>query len=1539
MTKILGLDLGTNSIGWAVVDKEGQSIIDCGVRIFPEGLVKDTIGQGDKEVSNNAARREHRQARRQHYRKRLRKVKLLQVLIDLQMCPLTIEELKVWKNWNSKMKSEGFKFPDSQPFRDWLKMNPYELRTRAVNGLITRMELGRIFFHFIQRRGFLSSRKGSDDGAIYKGKDKMTGITATQKLVGNETLGVVLNKMMQVPGKSYERKLDQEGKEIRIRSRYTLREMYIREFEEIWNRQASSLGLHNSEIVVFKKRYFEGLAESGQNKKRYRKLLDKYGRDNVTVRKGFFEVRTFLSLKEYFAGNIIITSSDIRFNSSESLLFWQRPLRSQKGLLAKCSFEGRKFYDQYHGKWIQTGPTPCPLSHPDYELYRAYQFINNIRYGKSGLTLNESYRLQVLKLINENDKNFDFEKIPKTLKLTYEQFNYDSSHKVPGNITHKRLMQFFSEELWQRRREEIWHDFYFYQDKDLLTEKLMKSYGLEESKARKASEVKLTEGYGSVSLKAVRNILPFLKQGYVFSTAVILGGVKNAFGSRWEYFHNSHDEIIKKTVYLIEKEEHKEYELIKKIKEMLGNPDNQYGFTQDDKAFRKLYHHSQDIEKKVLNTKISDLENLRNPIVQKGLFEMRRLVNALLEKYRGDDAFGKDFRFDRIQVELARDLKSSKSIRQDMLFKIMKNEKENDEAREKVIEFGLKPSRENITKYRLFREIEARHGTAVCPYTLRTISVKDLLGRDNLFQIEHIIPYSISLDDGFANKTLCESNFNREKGEKTPYEFYLVNNDPKLWKANSWEEIEQRTFAILPYNKARRFNARKKFASEGFIERQLNDTRYISKKATEILSEICDDVRVLPGQLTAELRRLWGLNNVVQEITPLNLEGIRVYANESVPHYVILDENQKPVSAHAMINLRPDTIADQILLAGKVNDKGEFEAGSSWKNLGFHCRVDHLSPGRYWAKIRVAEPLEFNRVFTVKPDQGPDEIIYKGKVERGIFVHDSLPRKLKTNQEDGSYWVRFKVGKVNFVRPEPETQPATRLNQVLLYGIVIDNQFKSYIYQCECNLEPGKYWAVLDIEFESAEYTRAVVTPPSPSENEIVIQGSVNESGLFTADIDPSYIKSSGKKPGKYFTILEILRLEDFHPIVNQPPEITKDQTLVEGNVWVNRQTGEIMFDPKKNREDQRHHAVDAIVIAFTELSNLQRLSHYFGALKARERGLSDRPDFPQPWPGFGMDVSRAVGGILVSYSRNSKVLTKISKVIMKDGKKYQSIGFAARGRLHREYYFGRHPKPVLKAREKETGELLFETDKHGSTVYYYHIRKPISSIENHKHVQKIVDEGIKNLITGRLRNEYNIDPDKAYKIPENFFFDREGNPLLLLPNKGGGDPVPVRKVRMRELMANAVQLKKGMNQWVNPYNNHHVVIYLDHNGELKESIVTFWEVIERMQQGQEIYQLPNDGKVVVTTLQENDMFLLNLPEAIIETISDGKLERHLISRYLYRVQKISSMYYTFRHHLASSPNNENEEYRIQSFIAWQNANPIKIWMNELGEYRLFSIE
>ncbi|MDD2550125.1 MAG: hypothetical protein PHD00_08535, partial [Bacteroidales bacterium] len=277
MGKILGLDLGTNSIGWAIVDTEDNKIENCGVRIFPEGVVKETIGTGDREQTKNATRREKRQSRRQYFRKRLRKAKLLKILIEQKMCPLTYEEVKKWERTEI--------FPSSNDFTEWLKLNPYELRAKALKEDVSLMELGRIFYHFIQRRGFLSSRKNKEEGKIFEGKENMVGIDDTKQQIKGTTLGNYLHSILPEQNTTYYPIKDANGNEMRARARYTLREMYVGEFEMIWANQAERLGLDLLRVENKRVRFLKGDLDNIRNAKRINYLTQKYGKNNVVIEK------------------------------------------------------------------------------------------------------------------------------------------------------------------------------------------------------------------------------------------------------------------------------------------------------------------------------------------------------------------------------------------------------------------------------------------------------------------------------------------------------------------------------------------------------------------------------------------------------------------------------------------------------------------------------------------------------------------------------------------------------------------------------------------------------------------------------------------------------------------------------------------------------------------------------------------------------------------------------------------------------------------------------------------------------------------------------------------------------------------------------------------------------------------------------------------------------------------------------------------------------------------------------------------------------
>ena len=281
---------------------------------------------------------------------------------------------------------------------------------------------------------------------------------------------------------------DENGVEIRARGRYTTREMYVAEFEQIWQVQAKALGLDTIEVTSKKVRELKGALSGKRNADKLANLQKKYGVNNVEViekddNNSVTRVITYTKqdLKTTLGGHIteVVDGQGqkvMQFKSNESVLFWQRPLRSQKGLIANCRFENElpviDKSDQLRlnekGEVIKRSKKPCPISHPEFELFRAYQFINNIKYG-SHPRLTDEERSRVLNLLNKKggdfDKkggNFDFELIPKELKLTYEQFNYDAKFKVAGNTTIKQLSNLFEAKVWEEHYEDIWHCFYFY---------------------------------------------------------------------------------------------------------------------------------------------------------------------------------------------------------------------------------------------------------------------------------------------------------------------------------------------------------------------------------------------------------------------------------------------------------------------------------------------------------------------------------------------------------------------------------------------------------------------------------------------------------------------------------------------------------------------------------------------------------------------------------------------------------------------------------------------------------------------------------------------------------------------------------------------------------------------------------------------------------------------------------------------------------------------------------------------------------------------
>ena len=237
-----------------------------------------------------------------------------------------------------------------------------------------------------------------------------------------------------------------------------------------------------------------------------------------------------------------------------------------------------------------------------------------------------------------------------------------------------------------------------------------------------------------------------------------------------------------------------------------------------------------------------------NPTVHIGLNRVRKLVNELIALHGKPDS---------IVIELARDLKNSLEDRKEISKRQAEAQKANEERKKAITDAKVQPTPLMIRKIRLWEE-QAVGATKQCPFCGGNISVNQALSEKT--EIEHLLPFSRTLDDSMANKVLAHIECNRRKGNRSPIEAFGTEKSGKYEYAGILERARS-----LPGNKAWRFNedAMERYEREerGFLNRQLNETRYLSRVAREYMTSVCpkEKVYVVTGQLTAMLRGKWGI--------------------------------------------------------------------------------------------------------------------------------------------------------------------------------------------------------------------------------------------------------------------------------------------------------------------------------------------------------------------------------------------------------------------------------------------------------------------------------------------------------------------------------------------------------------------------------------------------------------------------------------------------------------------------------------------------------
>lgn len=897
MKTILGLDLGTTSIGWALVNEaqtenEKSSIIKLGVRVNPLTVDELMNFEKGKSITTNADRTLKRSMRRSLQRYKLRRQALIELLMNNGFIS---KEMLLSENGNKST------------------FETYRLRAKAASEEISLEEFARVLLMINKKRGYKSSRKAKsqDEGQLIDGME-----IAKKMYDENLTPGQLVLQILKT-GKKYIPDFYRSDLQVELDRIWKFQKQFHPDIlTEEFKNQLEGKGKQNTS-KTFLAKYGIYTAENKDKDKRiqaYQWRVDSLTKQlskeelafvisdvngNVNNSSGYLGAISDRSKELYFnkqtVGQNLITQieknphtrikgqvfyrqdyldefnaiwekqaqfhkelkEELKNEIRDIIIFYQRRLKSQKGLISFCEFESKKIFIDDEGTKKQKiiGLKVCPKSSPIFQEFKIWQILNNIDVihkktnEKRRLLQEEKETLfselrikdklskaEVLKLLFENNKDLElnykndiegnrtqwalFKCYQQIIELSghgefdFSKMKADKILEVVTNVFkglgYNTEILYFNAELQGKDFEkqplfQLWHLLYSFEGDDSKTgnekliNKLTELYGFEKGYASLIANVALQPDYSSISTKAIRKIIPYLKEGHEYSLACEYAGYRHSKNS-------------------LTKEE---------------------------------------LDNKVLKGKLDVLpkNSLRNPVVEKILNQMINVVNSVCETY------GKP---DEIRIELARELKKSAKEREDSTVAINKATLEHEQIKNILNqEFGIKHvSRNDIIRYKLYKELEFTGYKTL--YSKTYISREKLFSKE--FDIEHIIPQSRLFDDSFSNKTIELRSINIEKGNETTYDYM----EAKYGENGLMEYLERiddlnrnGKISRAKYNKLR---MKGKDIPDDFIARDLRDSQYIAKKAKDILDELVRDVVSTTGSVTNRLREDWQLIDVMQEL-------------------------------------------------------------------------------------------------------------------------------------------------------------------------------------------------------------------------------------------------------------------------------------------------------------------------------------------------------------------------------------------------------------------------------------------------------------------------------------------------------------------------------------------------------------------------------------------------------------------------------------------------------------------------------------------------
>jgi CRISPR/Cas system Type II protein with McrA/HNH and RuvC-like nuclease domain len=1014
MKKVLGLDLGTNSIGWALIEKpeeknEGGKILGMGSRIISLGKDKTNFEQG-LGLTRNADRRTKRRERKLNKRYKQRRNKLIYILNELGILPDFIKWEGNFPDANKIQQLNILPIPKS--CKQLNAFGLYELRKKAIYEKITMNEFGRLLYLFNQLRGYAGGETGDEDKKKIEDEnenkdefikkhqtfvDKVNIISlkkigtrksrrkkdnnkeipeyevTIQKSDGEELIGITVLENLRVneetelaitirrnktgeitsteftfPFKSSWRKqmedLEKDLKEkgepqlgeyfyeklkedkwYRVRSRVILRSRYKREFDAIWDEQVKHYDwLNNTSRATLEKIASFLFPGTSVNQQKYREeAIDK-------------------GLKHII---------------KEQIIYYQRPLKPQFKLIANCRYE----------KELKV----IPQSHPLYQEYRIWQQINNLSintvteingkrfYRDRELTVEEKNTLYELL---QGQKELSHSSARNKLKLRDKVDYLNGLHikaKLKGNETKITIKKVLGEELYRNLKIEeinnliaLWRILYNwikkeYDEKGIENNDYEKNpslyheydpnsdneydtncerikaiqsfiaqnnsnnseYCSNEEFIKTIAKTRFKRAYGSLSEKAIKNLLPLMRTWNSDTTTGISEKIKQKIEKiKTGEVDNNIDISLRE--YCGRSNVLNEGGMISSYAAMLVYGSHTAEKISDSSAIQD-YHEIKTFEqRKAADPNNADKYTLRNPVVEQLTNETLQIVKSIWKYYK--------IKPDEIRVELARELKNNADERNKIYKAVLNAEKENKRIKERLIELkhslpsentielNENPSFSNIERYKLWslqtreyspdkKEVEKyklwEEQKHISPYTMNPIPLSRLFTRD--FEVDHIIPRSRFFDDSLANKVVCETSVNEDKGNRTAWEYITSGSTTQniLNEDDYVKHINEIFFG------RKRKNLLLTTIPKDFVERQKKDTQYISIKVKEELGKIVGMEKVLTttGAVTDYLRQHWGLNDQLKEITKDRFAAMGKICGEDWVSYELDEDKNKNV--------------------------------------------------------------------------------------------------------------------------------------------------------------------------------------------------------------------------------------------------------------------------------------------------------------------------------------------------------------------------------------------------------------------------------------------------------------------------------------------------------------------------------------------------------------------------------------------------------------------------------------------------------------------